>query len=353
MSKIRVLSLLAVVLVVAFLLAKRAGVFEGKEKDAEAPAASAAPLKVSAVKLTPRTVADMFQSTGTLLPEEEVQLTAEVAGRIVHIGFDEGQRVEKGTVLLRVDDEPVAAQLLKVTHQLTLARTQERRITELMAIQAVSQEELDRAKTDLMALKADSTLLAVQRDRTIIRAPFSGTMGLRSVSPGQYVNMGTVIGSLVKTMPLRLEFSVPERHLHQVRKGSEVHFKVVDGVARTAKVYAGQPSIDPSTRSATMRANYPNADGALVPGFFAQVEIVLSEKNDALTVPTEAIIPELGRVKVLVARSGKVVPTEVTTGIRMADEIEITSGLSAGDTVITSGILQLRERMPVDVIIKN
>jgi membrane fusion protein, multidrug efflux system len=352
MSKIRWLSVVALVLVVAFLLAKRAGVFEGTAKDSAAPSASAAPLNVSAVKLTPRTVVEMFRSTGTLLPEEEVQLTAEVAGRIVHIGFDEGQRVEKGTVLLRVDDEPVAAQLLKVTHQLSLARTQERRIKELMAIQAVSQEELDRASTDLMALKADSTLLAVQRDRTVIRAPFSGTMGLRSVSPGQYVTMGTVIGNLVKTVPLRLEFSVPERHVHQVRNGSEVRFTVADGTERTARVYAGQPSIDPSTRSATLRARYPNADGALVPGFFAEVNVVLSETNDALSVPTEALIPELGRAKVLVARAGKVVPTIVTTGIRMDDEIEITSGLSAGDTVITTGILQLREGMPVSITIK-
>jgi membrane fusion protein (multidrug efflux system) len=345
------ISVLVLLLVVAFLVAKRAGLFVSDAKESAGPAAPA-PLNVSAVRLTPRPVADMFRSTGTLLPEEEVQLTAEVAGRIVHIGFDEGQRVEKGTVLLRVDDEPLAAQLLKVTHQLSLARTQERRITELMAIQAVSQEELDRASTDLMALKADSTLLAVQRDRTVIRAPFSGTMGLRSVSPGQYVTMGTPIGSLVKTMPLRLEFSVPERHMHQVRNGSEVRFTVADGVARTAKVYAGQPSIDPSTRSATLRARYPNADGALVPGFFAEVDIVLSERKEALVVPTEAMIPELGRTKVLVARSGKVVPTIVTTGIRMADEIEVTSGLSAGDTVITTGILQLREGMPVSVTVK-
>jgi len=351
MSRIRLISVLVLLLMVAFLVAKRAGLFVGDAKESAGPAAPA-PLNVSAVILTPRPVADMFRSTGTLLPEEEVQLTAEVAGRIVHIGFEEGQRVEKGMVLLRVDDEPLSAQLLKVTHQLTLARTQERRITELMAIQAVSQEELDRASTDLMALKADSTLLAVQRDRTIIRAPFSGTMGLRSVSPGQYVTMGTPIGSLVKTMPLRLEFSVPERHMHQVRNGSEVRFTVADGVARTAKVYAGQPSIDPSTRSATLRARYPNADGALVPGFFAEVDIVLSERKEALVVPTEAMIPELGRTKVLVARSGKVVPTIVTTGIRMADEIEVTSGLSAGDTVITTGILQLREGMPVSVTVK-
>jgi len=352
MSRIRLISVLVLLLAVAFLVAKRAGLFERKAEKSDTPTEAVAPLSVSAVRLTPRPVADMFRSTGTLLPEEEVQLTAEVAGRIVHIGFEEGQRVEKGTVLLRVDDEPLAAQLLKVTHQLSLARTQERRITELMAIQAVSQEELDRASTDLMALKADSTLLAVQRDRTVIRAPFSGTMGLRSVSPGQYVTMGTPIGSLVKTMPLRLEFSVPERHVHQVRNGSEVRFTVADGVARTAKVYAGQPSIDPSTRSATLRARYPNADGALVPGFFAEVDVVLSEKNDALTVPTEAMIPELGRTKVLLARSGKVVPTIVTTGIRMADEIEVTSGLSAGDTVITTGILQLREGMPVSVTVK-
>ncbi len=345
------ISVLILLLVVAFLVAKRAGLFAGDAKEStgsEAPA----PLNVSGVELAPRRIADMFRSTGTLLPEEEVQLTAEVAGRIVHIGFEEGQRVEKGTVLLRVDDEPLVAQLLKVTHQLSLARTQERRIKELMAIQAVSQEELDRASTDLMALKADSTLLAVQRERTIIRAPFSGTMGLRSVSPGQYVNMGAVIGSLVKTMPLRLEFSVPERHVHQVRNGSEVRFTVADGMERTARVYAGQPSIDPSTRSATLRAKYPNADGALVPGFFAEVNVILSEKNDALSIPTEALIPELGRAKVLVARSGKVVPTIVTTGIRMDDEIEITSGLSAGDTVITTGILQLREGMSVSVTLK-
>jgi membrane fusion protein (multidrug efflux system) len=232
---------------------------------------------------------------------------------------------------------------------MALAYTQEKRLRELKAIEAVSQEELDRAITERMSLQADSALLGAQIARTSIFAPFSGTVGLRSVSPGQYVTANTPIAKLVKTTPLKLEFAVPERHLHLIKAGGKVTFTTADGKVRSAVIYAMQPGIDPSTRSGIIRARYANSENELVPGFFADVNVALDERKNALAVPTEAVIPELGKVKLLLSKSGVVTPAYVTTGIRTADELEILDGLNPGDTVITSGMLQLRPGMPVSV----
>jgi membrane fusion protein (multidrug efflux system) len=158
---------------------------------------------------------------------------------------------------------------------------------------------------------------------------------------------------LVKTTPLKLEFSIPEKFLSRVRIGQEVRFTTTDGTERKSKIFAIQPEIDRNTRSALVRARYANTDGALVPGFFADVEVVLGERPNALSVPTVAIIPELGKVKLLLAKKGVVTPVEVKTGIRTADEVEIIEGLQAGDTVITSGILQLRPGAPVQLTMSN
>ncbi len=346
---IRYASFAAATLLIGYLVASRVGLFDKKEETATAASATTKPMTVSAIVATPKLLTDQLRTTGSLLAEEEVQLTAEVAGRIMHIGFEEGQRVEKGALLLKVDDEQLRAQLRKVTHQLTLAYTQEKRLRELKAMEAVSQEELDRAMTDRMSLQADSALLGAQLARTSILAPFSGTVGLRSVSPGQYVTINTPIAKLVKTTPLKLEFAVPERHLHLMKAGGKVTFTTADGKVRSAVIYAMQPGIDPSTRSGIIRARYANEGNELVPGFFADVNVTLDEKKNALAVPTEAVIPELGKVKLLLAKSGVVTPVYVTTGIRMADELEILEGLNPGDTVITSGMLQLRPGMPVSV----
>jgi membrane fusion protein (multidrug efflux system) len=346
---IRYVSYAAATLLIGYLIASRVGLFEKKETDTASATTAPNAMNVSAIVATPKLLTDQLRTTGSLLAEEEVQLTAEVAGRIMHIGFEEGQRVEKGALLLKTDDEQLRAQLKKVTHQMALAYTQEKRLRELKAIEAVSQEELDRAITERMSLQADSALLGAQIARTSIFAPFSGTVGLRSVSPGQYVTANTPIAKLVKTTPLKLEFAVPERHLHLIKAGGKVTFTTADGKVRSAVIYAMQPGIDPSTRSGIIRARYANSENELVPGFFADVNVALDERKNALAVPTEAVIPELGKVKLLLSKSGVVTPAYVTTGIRTADELEILDGLNPGDTVITSGMLQLRPGMPVSV----
>lgn len=346
---VRYVALLAVTGVVGFLLAKRLGAFDTDIKGNEGSGKATNAMTVGAVKVEPHTVADRLRSTGTLLAEESVNLTAEVSGRITLIGFEEGRPVQQGTLLVKIDDDELQAQLRKTIHQIRLARTQEKRITELLAIEAVSQEEADRVITERMSLEADSALLRAQIDRTEIRAPFSGTAGLRQVSPGQFVTNGTPIATLVQTSPLKLEFAVPEKMLHRLKVGQDVEFTTSDGKQRTARVFAIQPGVDPATRSVNVRARYSNSSSDLVPGFFADVDLVLETREDALSVPAEALIPELGKVKLLLYRNGLVNQAEVTTGIRTADDVEILSGLQPGDTVITSGILQLREGMPVAV----
>jgi membrane fusion protein (multidrug efflux system) len=349
---IRIVAAVAVLLLISYLIADRAGAFD-PAVDPEAANAAPKAMTVNALRTEPRLLLDRVAATGSLMAEESIELMVETPGRIVKIGFEEGQNVAQGALLLKIDDEELQAQLRKANHQLKLARTQESRLVKLMKIQAVSQEELDKTITERMAFQADSALLRAQINKTEIRAPFSGTIGLRKVSPGQYVTANSPIAALVKTTPLKLEFSIPEKFLARVRIGQEVRFTTTDGTERKSKIFAIQPEIDRNTRSALVRARYANTDGALVPGFFADVEVVLGERPNALSVPTVAIIPELGKVKLLLAKKGVVTPVEVKTGIRTADEVEIIEGLQVGDTVITSGILQLRPGAPVQLTMSN
>jgi membrane fusion protein (multidrug efflux system) len=186
--------------------------------------------------------------------------------------------------------------------------------------------------------------------KTRIKAPFSGTVGLRQVSEGAYVTPGQRIATLTRTQPVKIEFSVPERFAGSVKKGSRIQF-TIEGNSESleAAVYAVEPRIDPLTRALTVRALYPNRRNELNPGSFARVEFNLSHMENALTVPAQAIVPELGGNKVFVYRSGVAREVKVAIGIRTSNAVQILDGLATGDTVITTGILQVREGMPVTI----
>ncbi len=297
---------------------------------------------------------DRIITTGTVMANEEVLLSAEVAGRVTAINFVEGTPVNKGTVLVTINDADLLAQLDKVNYNQKLAEERERRSKSLLEKEAISQEEYDRVLTDLNTVKAEASLIKAQLQKTKVVAPFTGTIGLRQVSEGAYVTPGQRIATLTQVQPIKIDFSVPERFAQSVEKGSKVTFTLEGNNKKyEASVYAVEPSIDPATRSVNLRALYPNRSMELRPGSFARIEFELNHLEKALQVPAEAVIPELGGYKVYKYTAGTASQTEIGVGIRTSEMVQVTSGLQNGDTIITSGILQLRGGMPVVISAPN
>jgi membrane fusion protein (multidrug efflux system) len=307
-------------------------------------------LNVQGLVLVPSYLVDKINATGTLMSYEETDLSFETSGRIVDIFFEEGAHVKKGNLMAKINDLPLQAQRQRLLVQKKMAGEREFRQKSLLERDAISQESYNLAVTELQVLEADIALVEARISETELRAPFDGIVGLRHLSEGSYVNPNTKIARLVKNQPLKLEFSVPERYASEIKPGFPIDFKV-DGHPETfrAKVYAMDPKIDIQTRSAIVRALYPNNSEELQPGSFTGITLQMSETDNALVVPTEAIIPEMDGEKVFVFKSGKAQTRKVTTGLRTESHIQIMSGLEFGDTLLTSGVMQLRPNMPVEI----
>lgn len=305
-------------------------------------------LNVNAERIKPGVLTDEIMVTGILLPDEEVNLSFETSGQVVEIFFKEGSHVEKGQLLAKVNDRKLQAELKRLEAQLQLAVDRVNRQQTLLKHDAVSQEAYEQVKTELETLKADIDIVKAQIAFTELRAPFDGVIGLRQISVGAYASPTTVVSKLTKVVPLKVEFSVPERYAQDVNPGTALDFSV-DGYLKSfpAKVYAKESAIDVSTHTLTIRALYDNPGGRLTPGRYTSITLKKQEIADALSIPTEAIVPEMGKDKVFLYKSGKAQPVELKTGIRTEDRVQVLSGLSEGDTLITSGTLQLRTDLPV------
>ncbi|MGC9472434.1 MAG: efflux RND transporter periplasmic adaptor subunit [Bacteroidales bacterium] len=305
-------------------------------------------LNVSGLVITPFPLIETIRSSGTLRPDEEVDLSFETSGKIVAIFFTEGARVKEGDLLGKINDKPLQAQLLKLEAQKKLAGEKEFRQRNLLSRDAVSQESYDQVVTELQALEADIQLIRARIAETELRAPFDGIIGLRYLSEGAYATPSTRIARLVKLSPLKIEFSIPERYAGEIGPGYPVEF-TVDGTSAPyrAQVYAVDPKVDINTRTIAVRALYPNRNEELKPGRFASVTLQISHMEEAIAIPTESLIPEMEGEKVFVYRSGKAHSVRVSTGLRTESKIQITAGLNFGDTLLTTGVLQLRQDLPV------
>lgn len=305
-------------------------------------------LNVNALVIRPQALTDGITTVGNLLPDEEVDLSFETSGKIVAINFREGSVVRKGDLLAKVNDKPLAAQLSHYEAQLKLAEDRVYRQSTLLEKDAVSQEAYEQARTELAMLHADIDLVRSNIALTELRAPFDGVIGLRNVSEGAYASPSVVVAKLTKISPLKIDLFVPERYANQIKPGTPLSF-TVEGRNETfrASVYATESKVDIATRTLAVRAIYPNTQGKLLPGRFVSVQIRMHEIPDAIAVPTEAIVPEMGIDKVFVYERGKARAVEVKTGMRTDSSIQIVEGLHAGDTLITSGTLQLRTDLPV------
>lgn len=306
------------------------------------------PLNVNACVIRPQMLTDEYVTTGLILPDEEVDLSFETSGKIVEISFAEGTSVRRGQLLAKVNDKPLQAQLKRLEAQLELAKNRVYRQEQLLKKDAASQEAYEEAKTNLATLEAEIEGVRVNISLTELHAPFDGIIGLRQVSVGAYANPSTIVAKLTKISPLKIEFSVPERYARQIRKGVNMDF-TVEGFQTPfhAEVYAVESSVDRDQHVFTARGLYANSGHKLLPGQYASILLKKEEIPDALVIPSESIVPEMGVDKVFCYRSGKAVPVEITAGIRTAGDVQVLSGLHVGDTIITSGTLQLRMGLPV------
>lgn len=305
-------------------------------------------LNVNAKVIKPQLLTDEYTTTGVLLPDEEVDLSFETSGKVIEINFEEGTPVKKGQLLAKVNDRQLQAQLQRLVSQLKLAEDRVFRQNALLERDAVSKEAYEQVKTDLATLNADIEIVKANIALTELRAPFDGVIGLRQISIGSYASPTTIVAKLTKITPLKVEFSVPERYASQIKKGTNLDFRIEGKLdAFKAQVYAVESAIDPNLHQFTARALYPNTNRALLPGRYTSILLKKEEIPNAIAIPTEAIVPEMGKDKVYLYKSGKAEPVEVSTGIRTDAEVQIVRGLQIGDTILTSGTLQLRMGLAV------
>ncbi|MBC5775383.1 efflux RND transporter periplasmic adaptor subunit [Pontibacter sp. KCTC 32443] len=309
-------------------------------------------MRVDGVVIQPQNFANTLSVTGSIEADEQVQIRSQVSGLVKSISFQEGNKVSKGQVLVKIDDSELRAQLAQARTRQSLAAENERRAGLLLNKEAISREEYDVARADLKSAQAQTQLIQAQLAKTTIRAPFSGRIGLRNISEGSFISPETVIANLVSTDPLKITFSVPEKYASQVKQNTALTFTVAGSSEKhTATVYAIEPGIEASSRTLQLRARAANADGTLMPGSFANIELPLAVIEDALLVPSEAIIPVQNGKKLFVAKDGKAKEVMVETSTRTEKDVLITTGLQAGDTVLTTGIMTLKEGTPVKVAV--
>lgn len=334
---------------VAYRISKNSEI--GKPKSPEAMISATT---VSGMVLRSQAFNDNISLSGTLEANEQIEIRSEVSGVVESINFEEGSKVVKGQLLFKVNDIELQAQLSKVQTAQKLAAENERRAKLLLEKQAISQEEYDISSADYQSAKAESALVAAQLSKTTIRAPFSGIIGLRSISKGTYVSPSTVIAKLVNTDQLKITFSIPEKYASKINVGTLLTFTTSDSKEKnTAKIYAIEPEVEIATRTLKMRAIADNPGGKLFPGTYANVILPLETVDNALMVPSEALIPVQNGKKIFISEDGKAKEIDVVIGSRTGSSVRVLSGLKAGDTVLTYGVMALKNGSPVKVIFEE
>lgn len=310
-------------------------------------------LSVAGVRVVAQPYAETILANGTLQAEESIELQTEVNGKVVAINFDEGQRVTKGDLLVKIDDSSLQADLRKAIARRDLAAIREQRLLNLVENGGVSQLAVDEAKGELSVIEAELEGIRADIAKTEIKAPFDGTVGIRFISTGAYVNPNTRIATLQGIANLKVDFSIPERYASIVKTGDTATFKVSGSTEiYEGRVIAIEPRIDISTRSILIRAIAANQEGVLHPGQFASVEYTLSSNTSALLVPAIALILGLEERFLFVEKDGVADRISVKVGARTSSDVVIEEGLNSGDVVITTGIQQLRPGIPVSVTLK-
>lgn len=353
MNKKRLILIVAVALLVVLIVGLPAlrRAFSGSGDDAGKPVRTEAArkgkaLNVNAMVMGYENLEDKVVIVGLLYPDEAVDLAFEISGVITDIYFTEGSHVKKGELLAKVNDLPLRAELKKLEVQLPLMEARVERQARLLESKAVSEESLEAVKTSLATHKADMDMVKARIAQTELKAPFDGMIGLRSVSEGTYASPSVIISRLTKLDPLKLEFSLGEREASLIHNGQKVKFNS-EGRDYEATIYAVEPTIERGTLSRRARATVPNPGGRMQPGRAVSTEFSLGDIDNALLIPSIAMVAEMGRDVVYVYRNGVAEQVPVEKGMRTQSSVHILDGLSKGDTLITSGVMQLRPGMEV------
>ena len=319
----------------------------GSAKAAAGPRA----VTVEAVKVARASMPQTITAVGSLRSDESVVLRPEVAGRISAIQFKEGEKVTKGSVLVRLDPEVNQAEVQQARANLTLAESKYNRSVDLAKQNFISGQAKDEAENNLKVAQAAVSLAQAHLAKTEIRAPFSGVIGLRSVSIGDYVKEGSDMVNLESIDPLKVDFRVPEVYLRQVQNGQplSIALDAFPGKLHDGRVIAVNPLIDAAGRSVVIRAQVNNSDARLRPGMFARIRLVTRDVQDAMVVPEQAIVPEGDEQYVFRVLDNKAVRTKVETGQRREAKVEIVKGLGNDDMIVTAGQIKLRDGSPVSV----
>lgn len=342
------------IVIIAWILWSYLGEAGGKENVKTQGNTSRGNLPVTGMIARRSVTASGIPVNGTLLANEEVELVAEIVGKVRKIYFEEGTTVKKGQLLLKVDDADLQAQLDRAEFQKKLLSEKLERQRILLKRESISREAFDQLQTDYNMLEADIELLKVKISRTEIRAPFDGEMGFRYVSEGSYVQPSSQVARIVDNLILKYEFAIPEKYADRNLKGREVYFQPTGSErSYSASVYAVDPLIDVKTRMILLRARVKNQKHELMPGMFAKGNLVLGSKNEFIAVPTEAVVPEMDGKRMWVVRNGKAQSIPVETESRDEKYVEVISGISVGDTILTGGLMQLRDGMGVAVTLKK
>lgn len=314
----------------------------------------AMPIKVEATIVSASAVSEKLEVPGSIIPYEATELRPEVSGRVTKINIQEGKSVPKGTLLVKLYDEDLQAQLRKLEVQLEIYEKTAQRQAELLKIDGISKQEYDLSVLQVNNIKADMDLIRTSIQKTELRAPFNGRLGLRNISMGAYVTPSTLITNIREEDQLKLEFTVPEKYSSKIFTGKGLQF-TIQGSNQVfgARVIATEEAVMEDTRSLKVRAVVLGKAPQLLPGAFAKVMLDFGQDKNALMIPSQAVIPQARYKNVIVYRNGAAAFEKVTTGIRDSSRVQILSGLNVGDTIILTGLLSIKPESTLTITKMN
>ncbi len=307
------------------------------------------PVVVDVVVANSGSVSSTIEANGSIVANEYAELHPEISGRITYLNVPEGTLIPQGTVIARINDADLQAQLQKSKVLLDLYQKTEERDHKLLDINGINQADYDLALNNVNGTKADMAYTQAQIDKTVIRAPFTGIIGLRQVSIGAYVTSANVIATIQQLDKVKVDFTIPEQYGATIKKGGvvDVVIDASNNTRRKAVIIAYEPQITPTSRNLRVRAILEEGKGH--PGAFVKVYINATTDKKAILVPTNAIIPNDKNNQVILVKDGKASFVDVQTGVRESNNVEISSGLNAGDTVVVTGVLFARPDAPLKV----
>lgn len=304
---------------------------------------------VDVLVATQQSVLSQIEANGTVVANEYVELKPEVSGRLTLLNVPEGKFVAKGTLIATINDADLQAQLAKSKVLLQLAQITEQRNKQLLAVNGINQSDYDASLNQVKSIEADMAYTQALINKTLVKAPFDGIMGLRQVSPGAYVTPANTIATLQQLNQVKIDFTMPEEYARYIHNGNTVIVKsdATEKPIQKATIIAVEPQINTNTRNIKVRALL--AKGGINPGAFVKVLVTTNQDKKAILIPTNALIPDDKNKQAVLVKNGKAVFVNVETGLRQADAIEITKGIQPGDSVIVTGVLFARPQNAIQV----